>query len=386
LKIIYVSGSTVPSRFANSVHVMKMCQAFAANGHEVVLYAHKNSDEEIDPFEYYGVNKRFEVKYYQSSRRRIRYVSSIMQTWALRKSVKLTKADLVYGRSHLGLLGCIGLGIPIIYEAHILPQTRKDIAIEKVLLRRRELERLVVISDSLRRDYIKMFPFVESIITVAHDGADLPVNDVEDKVGRWPGRLGVPQVGYVGHLYPGKGMEVVHALSEAMPEIDFHVIGGMEQDIAYWREQAKGSNLFFHGFVSHGRLSSYYSRFDIVLAPLQKRIVLHSRNIDISRWTSPLKIFEYMAHGKPLISSDLPVLREIVIDGHNGIVVPPDNIQAWIDALQALISNQSMRERLGLQARNDLEAKYTWQTRAKAVLPVADVLIKSECDSQSDNS
>ena len=66
MKIIYISKSIIPSRAANSIHVMKMCQAFADNGHKVVLlapnlknYYESNVD---DIYEYYGVKKNFKIK------------------------------------------------------------------------------------------------------------------------------------------------------------------------------------------------------------------------------------------------------------------------------------------------------------------------------------
>ena len=66
MKIVYISNSIIPSRTANSIHVMKMCQAFADNGHEVVLLApdrYKEYEEDIDDvYEYYGVRKNFEIR------------------------------------------------------------------------------------------------------------------------------------------------------------------------------------------------------------------------------------------------------------------------------------------------------------------------------------
>src|SRR3546814_5136960 len=97
-------------------------------------------------------------------------------------------------------------------------------------------------------------------IIVAHDGADIPDNPDEPVASDWPGRSGAIQVGYVGHLYKGRGIEIVAGLARLLPQMDFHVIGGREAEIADWRARARPPNLHFHGLVQHGRPGRYYQR------------------------------------------------------------------------------------------------------------------------------
>ena len=72
MKILYLSKSIIPSRTANSINVMKMSQAFADNGHEVVLLApnlkNKYEKDVTDIYEYYGVKKNFKIKKTLASR------------------------------------------------------------------------------------------------------------------------------------------------------------------------------------------------------------------------------------------------------------------------------------------------------------------------------
>jgi len=83
---------------------------------------------------------------------------------------------------------------------------------------------------------------------------------------------------------------------------------------------------------------------------------------------SPLKVFGYMAAAKPILCSDLPVLREVIEDGSNGILVPPDNVEAWAAALQRLLDDGTLRQRLGVTAHADFLARHTWRQRASRVL------------------
>ena len=88
-----------------------------------------------------------------------------------------------------------------------------------------------------------------------------------------------------------------------LPDIDFHVIGGFDEDVEYWRTQVNCPNIHFHGFVNP-LFASYYRHLDIVLAPLQYRVSLKGAG-DISRWTSPLRSSN-MSYGKAIVVSDLP--------------------------------------------------------------------------------
>jgi glycosyltransferase involved in cell wall biosynthesis len=83
---------------------------------------------------------------------------------------------------------------------------------------------------------------------------------------------------------------------------------------------------------------------------------------------SPLKVFGYMAAAKPILCSDLPVLHEVIEDGRNGILVPPDDPDAWATALQRLIEDRALREQLGATAHADFLTRHTWRQRASRVL------------------
>jgi glycosyltransferase involved in cell wall biosynthesis len=83
---------------------------------------------------------------------------------------------------------------------------------------------------------------------------------------------------------------------------------------------------------------------------------------------SPLKVFEYMAAGKAIVCSDLPVLREVLEHERTALLVPPDDRDAWVGALVRLARDVPFRHCLGAAARRELEDKYTWQRRAQRVL------------------
>lgn len=378
VKIVYISKALIPSRTANSLHIMKMCQAFANNGHEVELLvlSEKESEERNmgDIYRYYSVKSNFKVTWVPmiaTNGSRLRYLmSSLVLGYSLIRRLIFIRCDIVYGRDLLGCTLSALLGKRTIFESHApIWRSQLESALFKGLLRLPRFSRLVVISDALRQVYLSRYTLLNASNTmIAHDASDLPeeMTDVSLLQGN-PKRL---QVGYVGHLYKGKGVEVVDAIAPLIPDVNFHIIGGLEHDIEYWKSKITSPNVFFYGFIKQGELSQYIYNLDICLLPNQHYISGFGKDSEksknISKFTSPLKMFEYMAHKKPIIASDLPVLRE-VLSSNIACLVPPMDFEAWQNAISRLRSSKN-RDFLANKAHAVFLENYTWGQRAKLVI------------------
>jgi len=88
---------------------------------------------------------------------------------------------------------------------------------------------------------------------------------------------------------------------------------------------------------------------------------------DTSRWCSPMKMFEYMATGAPIIASDLPVLGEILRDDHNALIAPAGDAAAWQRAVERLLGEPELADRLAGQAYDDLARHHTWDSRVRGI-------------------
>jgi glycosyltransferase involved in cell wall biosynthesis len=175
------------------------------------------------------------------------------------------------------------------------------------------------------------------------------------------------QIGYTGHLYPGKGMEMVARLASRLSSFDFHVVGGEKAELRHWQAEAEGCrNLKMHGHVQPGRVAAWQQKMDVLILPCQKS-VSSAGGANIAAWTSPLKLFEYLAAGKPVVASDIPVLREVLEDGENALLAPPDDVDAWAERLQRLVDPR-LREELGHRARQAVRNQFNWPHRVRHVL------------------
>jgi len=344
---------------------MKMCSAFASHGHDVVLYARAGHRTNLNVFEYYGCAAAFDICL--PTRVKDGIVGKLLHPLKVASHVKHESShpDLLYGRHLYSLVALARSGFPMVYEAHTLPRSSVDRHLQAWMFRLKNFRRLVVISEALRRDYRTSYPWLDDVdVIVAHDGAQLP----ESEPPLAPVSTGRPRLGYIGSLYPGKGMEIISEISARLPEFEIHIFGGSDTEIERWRRYFSDANIRFHGFIPHGKLETAYQFFDIALAPFQKNVATQVGTDDISRWTSPLKIFEYMAHRKPIICSSLPVLREILRHRENALLVGPEDPEQWVSAIRLLEETPILAAQLAAAARRDVAARYLWQHRAVSVI------------------
>ena len=375
MKILYVSKSIIPSRTANSINVMKMCQAFADNGHTVTLLApdiKKRYEKNIENiYKYYGVRKNFYIKklYHPNIK-----LGALFYTLAIVfYLIKNQKFDLIYGRFLHGLYVASLFNHKVIYESHVpdFKVRNHKLLIFKRLITSKYFEKMIVISKVLKDMYLERGYLEFNKIQIAHDGAD-EVDNLDYKI-KLLGYEKNLKVGYVGHLYKGKGIEIISSLASSLKsDIEIHIIGGLEKDIQNWKNKINKKNIFFYGFIPHGELSGYINSLDVCLLPNQKLVYSYGADltknaINISDFTSPLKLFEYMSHRKAIVASDLPVINE-VLNHNNSILVKYDDIQSWIDSIE-LLRDSKNRDKIATQALRDF-SNFTWKKRANSILNI----------------
>ena len=370
MKILYISKSIIPSRTANSVHVMKMCQALSENGHDLVLLApnQKTQYEKdvVNIYDYYGVKKNFVIKkLWHPNIKSGNFFYTLAILFYLFKNKNF---NLVYGRFLHGCYIATLMGNKVIFETHesILNMKNHRKIIFKKLISSKYFKKLVVISQVLKNIYLENIILNNNKIQVAHDGAD-EVLDFNTKIDLMGDKNSL-KVGYVGHLYKGRGIELIIDCAKKIKDVTFHIVGGENEDIDYWKNYIKDFklfNIYFYGFVSPKETVYYRNSFDIVLAPYAKQVSVSGNAGDTSKFMSPLKIFEYMSSKKVIIASDLPVLRE-VLNSKNSMLVEPENIDDLINAI-CVLKKKENRDRLANNALIDFK-KYSWKNRASKLI------------------
>ena len=366
MKVAYAVSSRLPGRAANAMQVMKMAQAMMDFADVQMTAALGEGDGDLRSL--YGVERVPPLKRFPLKGRLGAHIFGARSALAARSF----SPDVLLTRSVITAAWGARLGIQTIFECHAPPQGMEK-HYWRALMTSKRLRRLVVISEALHRIISEAHPEVrDKDMIVAHDGVDTKqYRDITDPVTA-KRKLGLRQdrliAAYAGHLYAGRGIEVVLAVARALPGWQFRIIGGTQEDIRSWKEKARNqTNVEFLGFVENSRLPEELSVADVLLMPYQKAVFVSGGKLDTSQWMSPLKMFEYMAMRRAIVSSDLPVLRE-VLDDSLALLVEPDNAQAWVSSLRKL-EDPDLRAALAERAGDAVRA-YDWCERARQMLMV----------------
>lgn len=394
MKIAVIAPTTIPSRRANTFQVMKMSQALVEIGHTVRLIAqpavnmtatkaNQSGSEWETLTEHYGLNPaaRFEIQWLSAQDRLRRYDFG----WRAMRLAKQWNADLLYTR--LPQAGAIAsrAGVPTVLEVHDLPQGKFGNLLFRWFVNGRGAYRLVVITRALADDLRTRFSLPEPensdparpFTIIAPDGVDLArYQDLPRPLAaRQALGLARPKqftAGYTGHLYAGRGANLILELAKRLPKVNFLIAGGEPGQVEHLAAECRAAgleNLALLGFISNTRLPLYQAACEALLMPYQRQVAASSGG-DIARYLSPMKVFEYLACGRAILSSDLPVLREVLNPG-NAILLPMADIDAWAAAIQNLQDNPDLCARLAEQAQREAQ-NYSWEARARRILQPAE--------------
>ena len=209
--------------------------------------------------------------------------------------------------------------------------------------------------DVLRKEFGVETPAVE-----APNGVDLRQAEAPARIEANP----VPILLYLGSLHPWKGVEtLVRALPLVSGGAQLHIVGGTPARIEELRVLARSCDVedrvVFHGPVEPGKRFGYMHRADICLLPLTDTGIG-------SRHTSPIKLFEYMATGKPIVVADVPATRAIITPGVHALAVPVGDPHAFAAAINTLLADPALRARLGTAARERAH-DFTWDNRGRKI-------------------
>jgi glycosyltransferase involved in cell wall biosynthesis len=367
--LVYVSQSLLSSNKANSVHVINMTSALAKYCNVTLIHAYQLKDPNLNRkiFSDFGKNIDVFLKgLYWKNIPGYAVIYSFKAVLYLCFGIK-NKVDIVYCRCMYSafLLSMLGF-YKIIYESHALPRTKLHVYLERKIFQAKSTSRIILITQELLKSYEVKFGknFCSEKVSIFPDGAN--EIDKELSLGSIALRNIVLKGSYIfygGSLLPGKGVETILKIASKAKNIEFVIAGGDSNSV----EKLKGistRNVTFLGKVQYKEMMVLQASARILLLPNEPIVLTDSGRVNIGGWTSPLKMFEYMASGRPIVSSDLSVLKEVLVDNYNALLVCYDAIDEWIIAIEKILSDNHLEKFLGDNAKRDLSANYTWDKRA----------------------
>ncbi len=409
IKIIYLVNARIPTEKAHGIQIMQMCEAFGYSGVEVELVAPLRFNKiKNDPFKYYGIKPLFKItKLFclDSISFGLGSFGFFFETISFLIVAKIyllfQKYDIFYSREQIAGIFWKNAAL----EIHSLPAKIRRIHLKSW----RNSTALIVLTNFIKEKLVEA-GVPDNKILIAPDGVDLEKFDIKITKEESRQKVGLPQdkkiVLYTGHLYEWKGatalLEAAKQFSispatllyskdrrdpasrDNFQNILFVFVGGTEKDVKSFKFQVsnfKLNNVLVVGHRPHQEIPYWLKAADVLVLP-------NSAKEKISQfYTSPMKLFEYMASGRPIVASDLSSIREILNDPSthstnaqggeqsrttssgqgNAVLVRPDIPVYLAEGIKKVLENPDFSDKISKQAYLDVQ-NYTWEKRAEKIL------------------
>ncbi|MFC1802248.1 glycosyltransferase [Patescibacteria group bacterium] len=372
MNLIYIINTRIPTEKAYGFQVSKTCEKFSENGVNTELWFPKRKNPvEQNIFDYYGVKENFIVKEIPSLDLMFlnNYFGGLFfSLQSLFFAIKILfktfpKDTVVYSRDFLIVTLLKLKGLDVVYNVHNWSKKR-GLFLKLFLIKD---TKIVCNSSGTKEEFSKRG--FKNLISVPN-GVDIEKFDVirEDKK-QLRKKLGLENdkkiVLYLGHLYTWKGFDLVFnsAKKEKDERIVFVVVGGTKTDLEKYKnkkKQERVGNIIFTGHKQQKDTPFYLKSADVLLLP---NVAISEESV---KYTSPIKMFEYMASGVPIVASDLPSIRE-VLNEENSLLVEQGSEEALLSGVNKILGDKEFAESVSSTARKDVD-EYTWINLNKLII------------------
>jgi glycosyltransferase involved in cell wall biosynthesis len=403
MRVLYLGSTDLPQPKARAIQIVHTCHALARAGADVTLVAGRRGRRgPRSALRDYGLAPHPRLRLIRVPIARIpptappKVLAWFTRVWQMSYLAGLMailpgelaarRPDVIFARdlrtARLAVGPARAVGARLVFEVHGLPSFevaqragRANLPTSEVG-RLRSLEQdvfdradlIVTITECARQILIDDYRVLPARVRTVADGTTLRPVEIVPTRAALP--ADAPAIYYVGQLYPWKGAGLVVEVAARVPEARFVIVGGMpngergdpDVDALQRRAQALGisDRVDLRGYLPYRQVAEELAQARAALLPLPDEPVARY-------FTSPLKLFDYMAAGVPIVSSNLPALCEVLRHEDNALLAEAGNADAFAAAIRRLLADPPLATRLGHQARVDV-ARYSWDARAAALL------------------
>ena len=177
-------------------------------------------------------------------------------------------------------------------------------------------------------------------------------------------RINRKVIGYSGHLYKDRGIELIIKAAQRNPEFEFYLAGGFKKDIEKYKNIVREiniGNIHFLGILPFSDIPAFLKACDYLIMP-------YSKTLNTIQSCSPLKLFEYMAAGKVIITSNIPTILE-VLNQNNSLIFEADDYSELQEILNKIKKKEIDESKLIKNVLEDVK-QFSWDKRAKYILEI----------------
>ncbi|WP_448383900.1 glycosyltransferase [Desulfosoma sp.] len=347
-RFVYVSRARLHRPRANVIQTIKTAEGLARIGVSVALFVPpwkgtRSKDEILNDM---GVGVALGIRADSGLRSFWKPMAFAPFFWRHKK--RLQNAPVVYTRSAVLSLALMKHGIPHSFEVHDMDALQRQNVLQRLMegYTKGLIRRFFPISQAAAQGFLDLGVPPERV-HVCPCGVDL---GLFENIAPWdPSGLKRPHIMYVGRISRHRGLSLLERLA-VQETFRVTVVGSLE-------DSPETERIGVIPFVPHHQIPRYLEQADILVMPYQ-------RNLPHAGSISPMKLFEAMAAGRPILVSDLEPIREIARHGRNALCVDPDDEEAWLEAVRFLQEHPGFARELAARAQKDA-ARYSWENRAR---------------------
>ena len=221
--------------------------------------------------------------------------------------------------------------------------------------------KVIFITNELKKFIQKKYKYKKKNFLVLPDATD-----VNHSIKANSKKKAKKKIGYFGSIYKSRGIDLIKQLAELDKKNIYYIYGGSKNEVSELKKFST-KNLIIHGQIPFKRVKKKIIEMDILLMPYTKKATFSGNYGNIINFMSPMKMFDYLGAGKLIISSNIKVLREILTDNYNSILIKDYlNVLEW-KKIDKINLNSNFSKKLRLNAIKTAKL-YNWKNRAKKMI------------------
>lgn len=375
MKIVYATNVRLPSERAHGRQIAHVCRALWNLKHDLeVLAPYRENIVTQDFWTYEHLSKDIMLTYVGTTDYIKKRWPGIVKLWAMNRMLRRempvmiadSKPDVLYTRSPALLPALLKTGVPVVLELHQLPRFARHLFVQEC----NQCARIACLTSPMR-DALLRWGVMNDRLIVEGDAVDLDrfenLPSQAKARSKWNLKTDRFVVGYIGRLTTlgqEKGVKTVLEAVAKDKRFFAFIVGGPEDDKKRYKAMAAKHGLtendvLFTGEIPAADVPTSLVACDVLAMPFPD--LPHYRT-----HMSPLKMFEYMAADRPLVTSDLPTVRDVLSE-KTAVFCKPDSTDSFLNALVwTLEHSEQAKERAAAAAA--LVRHHTWQERMARIL------------------
>ena len=351
--INYISELSLPSNSGYAQHVLKICDSFSKK-FKTTLFVISNNKSFFELKKEYLLKRKFEIKLFSKNYKN-NFITRIFFSLYVLKNIN--KNSIIISRSLISSLILSLFGVRNILELHHPPKGLTNYVFYLYRLLRLDKNLDYIFLHKNIKKYLKIKRGI--VLDDACDLSDFKLRKLKIKY----------EYCYVGSLFRGKGLEKIIELADYFPKKKFHVFGDFKTlNSNFQKAQIESlKNLHMHDFKSYRHIPKILMSSKFLLLPYLNKVSVNSKNLEVSKFMSPLKMFDYLASGRIIMASDLKVYSHILKNNFNCLMPKKNDLRSWVNLINKISNKNKNFNYLRKNAVNTA-SKFTWDKRIKKII------------------